>query len=235
MKPKLITFDCAQTLVEVSWSPASFALEIAQALGLAIDPSAALSTYGRLLQGRWEHYKQLNCTRDHKLCEGFWLELTQDWLSSLGQDPAAAASLVEHGSSVMYGPGSPIFRLFPDTLPVLDRLREEGYKLAIISNWDYSLHRVLAMFDLTEKFDVVIASLEEGIEKPEAEIFHIALGRAGISFDQAIHVGDDPLDDVHGARAVGMRALLIDRRRPMPAQGVITSLDQLPEVLESIV
>ena len=83
-----------------------------------------------------------------------------------------------------------------------------GVRMAIVSNWDNSLHRTLRMFGLTEYFEHVVASLEEGVEKPEARIFQIALERAGVEPGDALHVGDNPIDDWQGAKNVGMRALL---------------------------
>jgi putative hydrolase of the HAD superfamily len=231
MKPRAITFDAAQTLVDVHWNPGRFAVERAMEAGLALDEGHSQSVYERLLQGRWRDYQEINCTRDPVQCDAFWDQLTADWLKHLGQDESFVTRISNSAREVLYSKESPVFQLYPDTLPVLTSLKEEGIRLGIISNWDYSLHRILRIHESYDLFDVVVASLEEGVEKPDPRLFHLSLERMGAQPSETVHVGDSPLDDIQGARAAGMRAILIDRSLQHPAPGVITSLHQLREAI----
>lgn len=231
MKPEAITFDAAQTLVRVNWNPGQFALDCAKRAGLELDEPHARSVYERMLGTRWREYQEINCTRDSAACDAFWEELTSDWLGQLGHEPSQGRAMTQEGREVMYDKQSPIFQLYPDVLPVLSSLREEGIKLAVISNWDFSLHRVLRLHDAYDIFEVVIASLEEGVEKPDPRLFHLTLEKLGVDAANAVHVGDCPTDDIQGARNAGMRAVLIDRELEHPAPGVITSLNELREAI----
>jgi FMN phosphatase YigB (HAD superfamily) len=103
------------------------------------------------------------------------------------------------------------FRAFPDALPALAELRALGMRLVCVSNWDYSLPEVLERVGLGDELDGVLASAAAGARKPDPRIFEAALGLARCTADEALHVGDTPAEDVEGARAAGIRALLIDR------------------------
>jgi HAD superfamily hydrolase (TIGR01549 family) len=97
------------------------------------------------------------------------------------------------------------------TPEALDGLRARGYRLVVVSNANGRLHAVLDRLDLLHRFDVVIDSFVEGIEKPDPRLFRIALERAGADPATTLHAGDLYQIDVLGARAAGLRQALIDR------------------------
>ena len=121
--------------------------------------------------------------------------------------------------------------LFDDVLPTLDALDALGIRLGVISNWDYSLHRVLRAREVHHRFEFVIASLEEGVEKPHPALFELTLGKFGVLPEEALHVGDDPVDDFRGAHDVGMRSYLIDRRHPKSSGAILAKMTDLIDVL----
>jgi putative hydrolase of the HAD superfamily len=99
----------------------------------------------------------------------------------------------------------------PDGVPeALDRLRAMGLKLTVVSNANGRLKLLLARLDLARRFDVMLDSAEEGVEKPDPRIFELALERSGARREDTVHVGDLYHVDVEGARAVGLRAVLLD-------------------------
>jgi HAD superfamily hydrolase (TIGR01549 family) len=200
MKPiRAVTLDCAGTLIDVDWRPSAFACDCAERVGLILDRGHAEATYSRILQTRWRHYQELNLSRDESVLDGFWRKLTEKWLGELEFDIAWTEPIIVQAREDLYGPDSLVFRLYEDACPALDRLRARGLKLAALSNWDYSLHRVLRLLGIDDLFHVVVASLEEGVEKPEPALFRLTLERLGVPADEALHVGDDPLDDVRAA------------------------------------
>ena len=231
--PKVVTFDCAQTLMKVDWQPTLLAVRSAELAGLEFDRQVAGEIYDRKLGSRWPEFKELNLKRDEAVLAGFWRELTADWLLEAGMPADRADDVITEANNLLFGDSSEVFSVYDDVVPCLDRLTESGFRLAVISNWDNSLHRALRSFGLSDYFEVVIASLEEGVEKPDPALFHIALERLGVDPGDAAHVGDSPIDDLQGARNVGMRGFLIDRERDERSDSVITSLSQLPEVLGS--
>jgi putative hydrolase of the HAD superfamily len=103
------------------------------------------------------------------------------------------------------------FRAYRDAAPALAELRVLGVRLVCVSNWDYSLPDVLARVGLADELDGVVTSAAVGARKPDPRLFEAALEVAGCAADEALHVGDTPTEDVQGARAAGIRALLIDR------------------------
>lgn len=103
------------------------------------------------------------------------------------------------------------FAQYPDVPGVLADLRRLGLKLAIVSNWDCSLPETLADLGLTGLVDAVVVSAEVGARKPSPAIFEAALSRLGVEPAAALFVGDSPETDVAGARAAGIRPLLLDR------------------------
>lgn len=234
MPIQCITFDCADTLVKADWNPAPFAIGCARAVGLELDEQVAQETYERILYGRWKEYQQLNLTRDPEVCDGFWIDLTRDWMAKVNLDIGKLDMLMNEARRQLYGPDQKIFWLFDDTVAALDKLRSKGVKLAIISNWDYSLHRVVNNLNIKNYFDKVYASLEIGIEKPEPFIFTIALDELGVEAAHSLHIGDNPLDDVQGARGVGMHAILLDRNADESRPGTLANLHDIEKVFEWI-
>jgi FMN phosphatase YigB (HAD superfamily) len=79
---------------------------------------------------------------------------------------------------------------------------------------------------------VALGSREHGWTKPHESIFRAALDRLGVEPEAAAMVGDSPEDDVAGARALGMRAFLIDRENRFPDEPErLTDLRALPAAL----
>ena len=99
-----------------------------------------------------------------------------------------------------------------DARPALSGLRKRGLTLVCVSNWDYALPRVLGDAGLAELLDGVVTSAGAGARKPDPAIFRAALAVAGCEPAEALHVGDTPEEDVAGARAAGIPAVLLDRR-----------------------
>jgi putative hydrolase of the HAD superfamily len=109
------------------------------------------------------------------------------------------------------------FRYFPGAEALLTDLRAAGLRLGLISNWSARLPRLLEGLGLTRRVDFTLCSAIEGVEKPAPELFRAALERAGVAPDEALHCGDHPVNDVRGARAVGLRACLVDHHDRLPA------------------
>ena len=124
--------------------------------------------------------------------------------------------------------------VFDDVLPTLDELASRGVGCAVVSNWDCSLTGVLAQLGILGRFATVGVSAVLGARKPDPRIFSHALAMLGHAPDQVIHVGDDVERDIRGARAAGLRAVLIDRSGRGTDDDVerITSLRGLVSLLD---
>jgi len=100
---------------------------------------------------------------------------------------------------------------FAEVPGVLDELRARGHALAVVSNWDVSLHEVLERTGLRPRVDAVVVSAEIGAAKPDPEPFRRALAAVGADAADALHAGDQIYEDVAGARAAGVRPVLVAR------------------------
>ena len=123
--------------------------------------------------------------------------------------------------------------VYPDVAPVLESLRERGYALAIVSNWDSTLGRLLEVHGLAPSFSEILISAVEKSAKPHPEIFHRACGRLGSRPAETLHVGDSLEEDYLAAKAAGLPALLLDRDGRHPGvEERIETLAELPARLE---
>ncbi|KAF3778829.1 Haloacid dehalogenase-like hydrolase domain-containing protein 3 [Nymphaea thermarum] len=103
---------------------------------------------------------------------------------------------------------SDAWRLPSGAYEVLHKLKDDGVKLAVISNFDTRLRKLLEGLNISNLFDAIIVSAEIGYEKPAAEIFRAALDQLCVEAGKAVHVGDDLKADKFGANAVGINCWL---------------------------
>jgi len=127
--------------------------------------------------------------------------------------------------------GRDAWRLFPDTRPALDRLHRAGVRLALVTNFDSRVFRLLDRLDLARWFDSVTIPASAGAAKPDPEILRRALEHHGLQAGDVVCVGDSMSEDVAAALAAGIPPVLIDRaggHGPLPpAVRRITSLMEL--------
>lgn len=123
--------------------------------------------------------------------------------------------------------------LFNDSIEVLKYLKNEGYKVAVISNSPPTTRDQLLDLGIKEYIDVVAFSFEVDARKPEKEIFLSVLAKTNIEPSEALMVGDSLKNDINGAHAVGIDSLLLDRNDTISYAPKITTLLQLKEFLET--
>jgi putative hydrolase of the HAD superfamily len=117
----------------------------------------------------------------------------------------------------------------PDGIAALRQLRERGVKIGVLSNtmWPRSWHEDVFRRDgVLDLIDGAVYSSEIDWTKPHPEAFLAAMGAVGVtSPERCVFVGDRPWDDIHGAKSVGMRAVLI------PHSDVPTFADATPDAV----
>lgn len=124
--------------------------------------------------------------------------------------------------------------VYEDVRPALDALERGGLFLAVVSNWDSHLPALLQKLDLAARFQVLAVSAVEQTGKPEPEIFLRTCVRLSVSPGEALHVGDSLREDYEGARAAGLRALLLDRQDRHPGiASRIRTLTEIPPWIQS--
>ena len=121
----------------------------------------------------------------------------------------------------------------PDALRAL---RTAGYRLVVVSNANGTVARLLSRVGIAPLVDVIIDSAVEGFEKPDRRLFDLALARAGASAERTVHVGDFYHIDVAGARAAGLKAVLVDEANLYPDADCprIRRISELPRLLPAL-
>ncbi len=161
----------------------------------------------------------------------FWTYLYRRFLAELDiHDDTLADTLFATFSS------SASYRLYDDVLDTLEGLQGAGLRLGLISNFETWLQEMLVELEVGHIFEVTIISGVEGVEKPDPDIYRLALERGGVAAGNAVHVGDSESLDIIPARRAGMHTVLLDRagRYPDPVGPAITSLRELPEVVATL-
>ena len=156
----------------------------------------------------------LNLKRHPELLhdESIWHRFTEDIFIGMGGPEAIAsecATEIEEGWGV-----SENFELFEDVLPVLEELRRAELRIALVSNGIRDLTEFVAHHRLD--VDAIVDSRSHGRVKPHPTIFQAALASLAVAPGDAVMVGDSLEEDIDGARALGMRAILIDREDRHP-------------------
>jgi putative hydrolase of the HAD superfamily len=183
--------------------------------GLALDVARLDGARDRAFR---ELQRQPGLVHDEEL----WIAFTELIVRGMGGDAdAARACAIDMVERWMLHEN---FTLYDDVLPVLDELRRHGQKLGLVSNGERDLDEFVVHHAL--EVDVAIGSRSFGRTKPHPSIFAAALERLGVEPDRAAMVGDSYADDIEGARALGMRAFLLDRDGRYPDE-----LDRLPTLL----
>jgi HAD superfamily hydrolase (TIGR01549 family) len=189
--------------------------------GLELDPTRYAEARAAAVETLEKHPEL-----DHD--EEVWVLFTQRIIEGMGGDPSrsyecavAMTGAWEHAHN---------FELYDDTLPVLEELRRHGLKIGLVSNTGRDLEAFVAHHRLD--VDVALSSGAHGKVKPDPSIFRAALDKLGVAPVNAAMVGDSPEDDVEGARALGMRAFLVDRDERFPGlEGRLPDLRALPAAL----
>lgn len=136
---------------------------------------------------------------------------------------------------------APQWKVFPFTIEVLSRLKEQGIGLGLISNWDGTCRQVLKDNGLDQYLDPIIISSEEEMEKPDERIFAKALEAANIKSEECIYVGDNYYDDAVGSAKLGIRSFIINPANYLGIEelrekdvNVISDIREIPDKIQKL-
>lgn len=126
------------------------------------------------------------------------------------------------------------FKAFYDVANTLKSLKERDLMLGLISNAGQDMQKTYKELGLQPYLDYYVTSLEVGYDKPQPEIFQAALQKAKVRAEESIYVGDQYELDIVGARGVGMKAILIDRKDWFPDITGCPRIQSLDEIVKYI-
>jgi putative hydrolase of the HAD superfamily len=207
-KPKVIFFDVGGTLLRVAQPVGEIYAALGWNYGQRWDALA-------LQQGFKAAWKKLRPRQPGTIPvdgddRGWWRQVVDEVLTQVEVPEtfprqAYFEELYERFADVKW------WRVFPEVFPVLDHLREQGYRMAIMSNWDGRLPGMLEQLELSPYFEKSFISGQLGFEKPQPEIYQHACDVMGLQPAEAWLVGDDPQNDDSAPRTLGWGTFLVQR------------------------
>jgi putative hydrolase of the HAD superfamily len=231
---RAVFFDAGHTLLYAHPDIGSVYAETTAAFGLRIPPER----FAEIFVPVFKETTQINSsttTASDAQDIAMWQDITRRIYDRL--PPLAGIRFDDWFDALYRRFGDPaVWRFYDDVESVLGDLRKRGLKIGIISNWDTRLKSISDGLGLTRLVDFIVISAEVGVRKPDPRIFRMALDKAGVRPEEAMHVGDLPEEDAVGAQRAGLRPVLIDRKRritpSLPAEfRVVTSLTELADLL----
>ncbi len=163
--------------------------------------------------------------------EEIWIAFTERIVQGMGGEAPAAHDVAVELTSRWQRHEN--FELYDDVRPVIEQLRSDGVKIGLVSNsardiQEFARHHALAV-------DAGISSFHHGKTKPHASIFRAVLDLLEVEPPDAVMVGDTVADDIDGAHAAGMHAILVDRLGAYPDyEPRLEDLRGLPGLLSRI-
>jgi putative hydrolase of the HAD superfamily len=214
-KIQAVTFDVGGTLIHPWPSVGHVYAEVAARHGLKnVSPEKLNNNFA----AAWRAKKNFQHTRES------WADIVDQSFAGLGASPPSRSffpAIYQRFAE------ADAWRIYGDALPALEALASRDIALAVISNWDERLRPLLQQFQLDRYFETIVVSCEVGFAKPSPVIFEHAAKTLGVMPEQILHVGDSSEEDVAGANAAGVRALLIDRDNATGDAARIGSLREL--------
>lgn len=207
-RPRGLLLDAMGTLIQLRRSVGDNYAQLAREHGITVEAEAIDAVFGEVLN-------QAPALAFTTLEPEALLAAEQQWWGDrIGETFAALEApepslelrlaLFEHFAQADQ------WQVYPDVVAQLRGWREAGLRLAVVSNFDRRLHGLLEQLGLGELLDAVVVSSEAGAAKPDPRPFELALQALELPAAEVWHVGDSP-EDLAGARAAGLRCVLITR------------------------
>jgi putative hydrolase of the HAD superfamily len=226
---KVIFFDAVGTLIETRDGVGEIYSRVAREFGFEAEPRTLQQNFARSFR-RQPPLAFPAGTPESALAElekGWWRNLVRAVFDGLGSFLRFEEFFNEIFERFR---GLEFWRVYDDVAPSLTELKHMGLKLGVISNFDSRLYDVLRGCGLDHFFDSVHISTRVGAAKPDAAIFQAALSFHSVEPRQAWHVGDSLREDIGGAMAAGVNAILLDRDNRFAENAPATRITRLEQI-----
>jgi putative hydrolase of the HAD superfamily len=236
---KCVLFDLGETLVTREIEDRAIDMVALDRLATFADRSGYRIDRESLIPLFLENYRRLDELRDT-----FFVEIPMRcWLGNLLSHVSSGRvneRLLGRAMEIFVEARSSGVVCFPEVPNILNLLKSK-YRLGIVTNTSSSEvpNRVLSELKLRGYFSVLATSAELGVRKPYPGIFYYALRELSARAEDTAFVGDSIKHDIIGAKSLGMKTFLVDRRqrynrKTMKADLTLRSLSGLPKVLASL-
>ena len=226
---RAVTLDAAGTLICIRRPVAETYTQLALQHGIPVQTQsighAFRTVFPRMAPLAFGTSDRADLERQER---DWWRTLVRSCLGAHGQHPAFGAYFDE--LYAYYGDAE-AWDLYREVPTVLAELNARGIGVAVVSNFDTRLHRILEQLGVSDCFRGVLCSSETGAAKPDARIFAAACQLLNTEPAQTLHAGDSRSADLLGARAAGLGAVWVRRdAQPDPAEDAISDLSALPQL-----
>jgi putative hydrolase of the HAD superfamily len=207
---KTIFFDAAGTLIHLPKSVGHHYALVGERVGLRLEPAAMDQAFAAC----WKQMPArpaIDGPREDD-DKGWWRELVDRVFDQVapGTSELDRDAFFEVAYSHFAEAG--VWELYPEAAEVLEALRGR-FDLAIVSNFDGRLRMILEQLGVSQFFSHIFLSSELGADKPDPEIFRLALHLSAAAANETLHVGDDPVRDWEAARSAGLAVFELERPR----------------------
>ena len=208
--PELLLFDAAGTLIEPAEPVARVYQRYFARHGWAAEELHLKRSFREIFAGLAD--PEFQDHTDGDLAErAWWRGVVRETAAAAGVEPEGEAfeecfaDLFGH-----YAAGS-AWAVFPEVRGVLEELKDCGFRMAVVSNFDRRLHRVLEELDLTRWFDLVLTSADVSARKPSPVLLQSAMRHLAVAPEHTRLVGDSQSADGGAAAAAGVEAFILNR------------------------
>jgi len=224
---RAVTLDAAGTLIRVRRPVGETYAQLALQHGIPVDAQsigrAFRTVFPRMAPLAFGASNRAGLERQER---DWWRTLVRSCLGAHGQHPAFGAYFDE--LYAYYG-NAQAWSLYCEVPAVLTDLEARGIEVAVVSNFDSRLHRILEHLGVRDRFRGVLCSSEAGAAKPDPRIFAAACQLLCTPPVHTLHAGDSRSADLLGARAAGLRAVWVRRdAEPDPDEDAIRDLSAVP-------
>ena len=223
MKYDVVLFDAAETLFTTRGTVGEIYGEVAQRYGSTSSPEEIQAAFARQF-----HHSGPLTTENEK---DWWKDVVHRVFEDVGMVSNFDLFFDDVYEQFRDNRG---WRLFPETMEVLEELRRLRCRLGVISNFDSRVYSVLESLKILSHFDSITISSETGFAKPHPEIFRAAIRAAGVPASRILLVGDSLADDVQGGAAAGIHAILIDRHGRYSGSDRVPVIQNLRQVVNEL-
>ena len=229
----VISLDMGDTLVRLASSLNAAYHRAVEASGGRLDEDHLARSFAEVVRETDERNRHEGFMPDEETDRFQWRDFNSRLLQRLEVAEHLWDAAHDEIEAAFVDPAN--FVVFPEVHDVLRDLRAAGYRLVVCSNWSWHLDTLCARLEFAQYFEQIVISARVGYSKPHPGIFRHLLDGLAVSPDEVVHIGDNPIADVGGALAVGIRPVLLDRTGRDAAVEVphrIVDLRELPALLK---
>lgn len=230
MNVKSILFDAADTLFYIKEGVGNTYANPAKKYGINPNPDDLKSSFSKHFPSAPPLAFNNVTNKQRKVLEkNWWYEVVKNVYTDIG---------MFHDFDNYFNDLFEVFRtsaweLYPETIEVLKKIKANGFKIIVVSNFDSRVYDVCTNLGIIEYLDDFIISSEAGYAKPDIHIYNIALKRNDLLPDECIFIGDNYINDYIAPTSIGMKAILLNRNNENERYKVdkIQNLNEISNIL----